>query len=756
MIGLSYGCGHGGLKKINQNPGWAKHPHVQQETWLPADQGTHMSESLFSPHWYRVRDLKPQLRQHINMHRHDYRGLIWYILEDKASARSHRFNSTAYQVIGLLDGELTVNQIWDLVNDRLGDFAPTQEQMIQLLGKLHAADLLQSGLPSDTEELFQRGEQHKSNKLKQRFSNPIAIKIPLWDPENFLQRNLSKISWLFNRTAALIWLLIISSAAISAAINWQAISAYFSVNTLSPYNLIIMGLLYPMIKLLHELGHAFSAKYEGGEVHEMGVTFLLFMPIPYVDVSTVNFLRSKQQRILVSAAGILVELFIASLGLFLWLSVEPGLIKAIGFNMMIIGGISSLLFNGNPLLKYDGYYILADALAIPNLFQRSTQYLGYLCQKNLFGVKGLSSPASAPGEPVWFVIYSISSFVYRISLLWVIILYITDSFFIIGVILAVWMVVRQILLPITKGLLFVYNSPTLQKQRARAIAGLTGILGSFFIIVYMVPIPAYTRSEGVLWMPEEAQLRAEVDGFAGPLLLALPNTVKINTPIINITDPLLNTQAEVLFAKLKELNTEFRAEWNNDQVKAEKIKEEMIVVAKELKHARKKLQAMQIVSKKSGKLLIPDVEDLPGRFIKKGEIIGYVIDDALPTVRVVIAQSNIGQIQKYVKAVEIRLVNHPGKVIPATITRRSPEATNTLPSAALATINGGQIPIDPDFKEELKTQEKVFQIDLEFTPVDKTPEIGQRIFVRFDHGTEPLGQQWYRSIRQVFLRQFNV
>ncbi|MFW5451376.1 MAG: hypothetical protein ACKE9I_07235, partial [Methylophagaceae bacterium] len=129
-----------------------------------------MSEALFSSLWYRVSDLKPKIRQHVEMHRHDYRGLIWYVLEDKANGGSHRFNATAYQVIGLFDGQLTVNKIWDLVNDRLGDFAPTQDQMIQLLGQLHAADLLQSDLPIDTEELFERSQQHRTTKLKQRIS----------------------------------------------------------------------------------------------------------------------------------------------------------------------------------------------------------------------------------------------------------------------------------------------------------------------------------------------------------------------------------------------------------------------------------------------------------------------------------------------------------------------------------------------------------------------------------------------------------
>lgn len=715
-----------------------------------------MSESILSPHWYRVRDLKPQIRQHIEMHRHDYRGLIWYILEDKASTRSHRFNSTAYQVIGLLNGQLTVNQIWEQVNDRLGNFAPTQDQVIQLLGKLHAGDLLQAGLPADTEELFERDQQHKSNKIKQRFSNPIALKIPLWDPEAFLQRHENKISVFFHWYVGVMWLLVITVAGIATVLNWSAISTYFSVNTLSPYNLVIMCLLYPIIKFLHELGHAFSAKVQGAEVHEMGVTFLLFMPIPYVDVSAVNFLRGKEQRILVSAAGILVELFISAMALLLWLSVEAGLIKDIAFSAMIIGGISSLFFNGNPLLKYDGYYILADALAIPNLFQRSSQYLAYLCQKYLFGTSSLSSPASAPGEATWFVIYSITSFVYRISLLWVIIVYLIDTYFVLGVILAVLMLVRQILLPITKGVLFVFNSSAIQQHRMRAITTLVGGGIVFYVILFCLPIPSYTRSEGVVWMPENAQLRADVDGFAGDLLVEYPASTTKDTAIIEILDPLLNTEVDVLFAKLKELNAKFRSEWNNDEIKAENIKEEMIMVASELKFARKKQTSMQIVSKKSGKLLIPNVDDLPGRFVHKGEVIGYVVDNGLPTVQVVVAQSDIAQLAKQINAVEIRLVNQPDQVIPATISRWAPEANNQLPSPALATNNGGNIVALSNDENELQTVEKVFHIDLEFRPVSPVTEIGQRVYVRFDHGVEPIAQQWLRRLYQLFLRQFNV
>ncbi len=713
-----------------------------------------MSDSLFSPLWYRVTDLRPQLRQHIEIHRHDYRGLIWYILENKASGRSHRFNATAYQIIGLLDGQLSINQIWDLVNDRLGDSAPTQDHVIQLLGQLHAGDLLQSGLPPDTEELLLRTKQHKKNKLKQNFSNPLSIRVPLWDPDSFLQRNISKVSWLFHWSMGLVWLFIISLATLLSIVHWQEISANFIDNSLSPYSLIIMVIIYPIIKFLHELGHAFSAKYHGRDVHEMGVTFLVFMPIPYVDVSTINFLRNKHQRILVGAAGILVELFLAAIGLFLWISIEPGLVKDIAFNVMILGGISSLLFNGNPLLKYDAYYILADLLEIPNLFQRSSKYLIYLCQKYLFGLSDRPSPASAPGESVWFVIYSISSFIYRIGLLWVIVIYIIDSFFILGVLLAFWIVAQQLLLPIFKGLLFIFNSPSIHRQRLRAISSIA-ILSSFVIIMLMFPVPSYTVSEGVIWMPEDAQLRAEIDGVASSLSTNAKYIEK-GTEVLKLFNPTLDTEVTILHAKLKELSIRFRAELDNNYVKAEKIKEDIIATAEELKYAKKNQQAMIVSAAKSGKLLLINRDDLPGKFIRRGDVIGYIIDDSLPTIRVIVSQSDIGQIQKQVEHIAIRLVNKPEQILDATIKRRTPEATNILPSAALASINGGKIKIDVNNKEDLITKEKIFHIDLEYHPLSQSPEIGQRVYVRFDHGSEPLAQQWYRSVRQVFLRQFNV
>lgn len=715
-----------------------------------------MNDGLLSPHWYRVAKLQPKLHSHIEINRHDYRGLIWYLLEDTTTGRNHRFNPAAYQFIGLLDGHRSVQEIYTQLEKQLKDYAPGQEDIIRLMGQLHAADLVQTDTLIDTEELFERQGQHKSSKLKQRFSNPIAQKVPLWDPEAFLTKHFNKVGWLFSTWVAIAWVLLIGYSLLQAAIHWPQISQYFSINALSPYNLIIVFLLYPPIKILHELGHAFSAKLEGGEVHEMGINFLMFMPIPYVNVSTATHFRNKYKRILVSAAGILVESFLAALGLLLFLATEPGLIQDIGFNIFMIGGISSLFFNGNPLLKYDGYYILADALAIPNLYQRSAHYWRYWFQRYLFGLREVSSPVNAPGETFWFVVYSVLSFLYRLAVLWFIFVVVTEKFFTLGVILAIWLLSLQIFLPLYKSLRFIVSSPDLRHNRQRALIASTALIGSLIAVIGFVPVPSYTMAEGVVWQPDEALLRAQQDGFAGPLQVTSSQRVEKGTPVIRLHDPFLETRAKIARAKVNELRSRYRAKRVTNFVEAGIIKGAVTVAESELSHIIDKINSMSVTAFKSGKILLPGAEDLPGRFVRQGELLGYILDEQPPTIRMAVSQDNIGQLRRGIEDITVRLASDQHRDYSAEIIRQAPEATNQLPSAALTTAGGGKFIINPNSKDDLISLQKVFLVDLSFDPMQQNIPLGTRAYVRIDHGGEALARQWFRRLRQTFLRQFNV
>ncbi|NNF46941.1 MAG: PqqD family peptide modification chaperone, partial [Desulfofustis sp.] len=363
--------------------------------------------SLYSTYWYRVADIKPQLRNHTRLYRHIYRGQTWYVLQDPSSNRQHRFNKTAYFIIGLMDGKRTVAEIWTAATEALEDEAPTQDEIIQLLAQLHSADVMQSDIPPDTDELFQRQEKHRG-KWKQRLTNPFALRFPLVDPDRFLVRWMHLVKPFIGRIGFLIWLLIVGCALILAARNWPELTHNMADRILKPENLLILWLVYPVVKLLHELAHAFATRIWGGEVHEMGIMLLALTPIPYVEASASATFPDKRRRMAVAAAGMAIELLVASLALFLWLSIESGRVSTIAYNVMLIGGVSTLLFNGNPLLRFDGYYILADWIEIPNLAQRSTRYLGYLLQRYPFGIEEASSPVTVDGERPWFIIYGIA------------------------------------------------------------------------------------------------------------------------------------------------------------------------------------------------------------------------------------------------------------------------------------------------------------------------------------------------------------
>ncbi len=715
-----------------------------------------MSDGLVSPHWYRVAKLQPRLHDQVEVHRHDYRGLIWYLLENTTTGRSHRFNPAAYQFIGMMDGARSVQEIFERICDKLDEFAPGQEEIIDLMGKLYQADLLKSGASADTEELFERQSRQRSSKIKQRFANPVALRFALWDPEEFLNRHFRKVSWIFSKWVGLAWVLLMIYTGLEAAQHWPQISHHFGVNALSPYNLLLMFILYPPLKFVHELGHAFSAKLEGGEVHEMGVNFLLFMPVPYVNVSTATHFRSRYKRILVSAAGILVESFLAALGLLLFLAAQPGLVQSIGFNIFLIGGVSSLFFNGNPLLKYDGYYVLADALGIPNLFQRASQYWQYLFQRYLFGLRDAVSPANAPGEAPWFVVYSSLSLTYRLGILWFILAVVTEKFFYLGVLLAIWLVSLQILMPLYKALRYIVASPALQNKRNRAMASSIALGLTLIALIGFMPIPSFTMSEGVVWQPDEVQLRAEHDGFVEALKVQNNQSVSAGTPLLSLHDPFLQSEARIARARVKELKSRYRASRASSNIETGIVKGELQVAESELRFILQKARAMSVDAFKNGQLILLEADDLPGRFLRKGDLLGYILDDEQPTVRMAVSQDHIGQLRQNVAAIEIRFASNPGEEFAAEIFRQAPEATNQLPSAALATSGGGKFVVQPGKRSELLTQEKVFLVDLKPDFQGQEIPLGTRAYVRIDHGSEALASQWYRRLRQVFLRQFDV
>jgi putative peptide zinc metalloprotease protein len=715
-----------------------------------------MAESLFSSSWYRVADLKPRLRGHAQVHRHDYRDEVWYVLQDHLSGKFHRFSEGANQVIGLMDGQRTVDQIWQLAAEELGDDSPTQEDMIRLLAQLHAADVLQSEVPPDSVELFKRYRRQEQARIKQKVWSPLAMRFRLFDPERFLTRYLWLIRPLFSIVGLLAWLAVVVAGIVLAGMHWSELTNDVVDRVLAPQNLLLLWLVYPLVKAVHELGHAFATKVWGGEVHEIGIMLLVFMPVPYVDASAASAFRQKRRRMVVGAIGIMVEMFLAALALFVWLHAEYGTVRAIAYNVMLIGGVSTVFFNGNPLLRFDGYYVFADAIEIPNLAKGAQQYLAYLAQRYLFGVKEAESPARSGSERRWFVFYGIASFVYRMFIAVGIILFVAGKFFIFGVLLAIWAAITMLVLPVFKSMKFLITSPRLQRYRPRALA-VSGTLASLLaVLLFLAPAPYRTMAQGVVWLPEKAAIRAGTSCFVRDYRAQPDSLVSNGDPLIVCEDPLLRAEENGHVARLHELKYLFTSQWRDDRVAARITSEEIKAIEADLRDVRERLDSLEIRSPMDGQFIVPQAGDLPGRFVKQGQLLAYVVEQAPMTVRVAVPEDDAALVRSATRGVKVQLADRRGESIDAVITRKVPGGSNRLPSPVLGKQGGGRIDIDPRDPENTTTFSRVFEYDLLLPQDIERAPAGTRVHVRFDHGHRPLGYQWYRRMRQVFLGRFGI
>ena len=712
-----------------------------------------MSEELYSSSWYRVANLRPRLRGHVRIHRHHYRGERWYVLEDRLSRRTHRFNPAAHFVIGLMDGARSVQELWDAAIARFGDDAPTQDELIRLLGQLHSADVLQVEVAPDVAELLRRAEQVRRRSLLQKLS-PLSLRIPLVDPDRWLERWAHLYKPLFGWGGALLWLAVVGTALALAGAHWRELSEDVTDRVLAPQNVLLLALVFPVVKLLHELGHACATRAWGGEVHEMGVMLLVFMPIPYVDASSANAFPETRRRVVVGAAGMLVETFVASLALFVWLEAESGGVRAVLYDVMLIAGVSTVLFNGNPLLRFDGYYMLADLLQMPNLRQRGQQYLSYLVEARLFGVRGAEFDAPSR-ERGWLAAFTVASFVYRMLVMVGIALFVATQYFVVGVVLALWVVGASLVWPVVKAVRYLGWNTKLGRRRNRAVAISAGAALFVLAVLFALPLPLWTNAQGVTWAPEDAIVHAGTDGFVRRVSVDPGSSVRRGRLLIETEDPQLPARIAALEAQLRLLEVRAQAELAVDRVRREMTMEEMKSVRAELSLARERFSELKIVSPADGVFVLDGAQDLPERFVKKGQLVGFVVSPTEATVRVLVSQDDVDLVRSRTTAVEVKLAGRVGESLPATLRREVPAASNRLPNAALAMAGGGLVATDPRQTEAPTALGRWFEFELEL-PGKPTHALGQRVYVRFEHGWEPLAWRIGRSIRQLFMKRFTV
>ncbi|NOG32690.1 HlyD family efflux transporter periplasmic adaptor subunit [Halomonas sp. TBZ9] len=715
-----------------------------------------MSASLYSDQWHRVAHLAPRLRKHTSIHRHDYRGAPWYVLFDSLTGQAHRFTPEAYQVIGRLDGSSTLQNIWDEVSHEIGDDVPTQDELIGLIAKLHHANILAGYHDIDIDELSHRNRQGRLKKIKQIMRSPLGVKIPLVDPDAFINVTYPYVRLLLSVWGALIWLTVVGFAVVLAAIHWEALTDNLADRVLGLNNLLLMALVYPAVKVIHELGHAWTTKDTGGEVHEIGIMFLVFFPVPYVDASAVAVCPDKHQRMLVGAAGILVELFIAALAMLVWVLAEPGLLRSIMFNIMIISGISTLLFNGNPLLRFDAYYVLSDWLEIPNFGQRANQQLGYLIKRFLLKKRDVTSLADSKKESCWLVIYAITSFIYRMFLMVFIAIFVATSYFFIGVVLAIWSLYMALILPSFKILKEMVVGTQLEGLKRRAWILLVSVLLILLVGFFLVPIPHSSVIHGVVDSREPTSIRAGASGELRQWWVEDGDYVEEGQLMADLYAPELASEVSRLESQRREAEFRMQAMVRDPQLIAIE-QENLSLVESRLVDAKLRAAGTSIVSPRSGQVRLSQERIDLGQHIAQGQTIGAVVQDSDLRIRSLLPSYLQPQVVSDLQAVRLRL---PGsdREFKSELLAISPGATREIPSITLTRQGGGQVALDPEQTQEAMAYRQHYTLDIDATPLIRSEiplALEGRVFIKLVYTPSPLGFRLWDNIRRNFLSLFD-
>ena len=364
----------------------------------------------------RRKQVRLRVRGDISIAPHKYEGKTFYVVKDPVSLRYYRFKEQEHFLIRLMDGTHTLDDAQKQFEKQFRPDRLTLEDLEQFSQQLIKAGLVQNESPTAGKNLYQQKTKRQRTQLMQTFTNILYIKIPIFDPEKLLTKMLPYFRFMFTLTFLFLSVAFMLSAVFLVTIHFEVFRERMpSFHEFFDFKRVMyLWAALGVVKVIHEFGHGLSCKAFGGEVHEMGFLFLCLSPAMYCNVSDAWTMPNKWKRITVSFAGIYVELMIAAASTWVWWN-TPGqpFINYMALSLMFVCSVSTFVFNGNPLMRFDGYYVLADLLEIPNMREKANRYLGRVFREYGLGIEPQPEPYMATGRKVLFITYAIASWCYR-------------------------------------------------------------------------------------------------------------------------------------------------------------------------------------------------------------------------------------------------------------------------------------------------------------------------------------------------------
>ncbi len=718
-----------------------------------------MAENIFSESWHLVADLKVSLLYSVEAYKQFYRGEVWYVLNDRYSNKFYRVTPKTYKFLMKLTLDENVEKIWEKSLIISPEDTPNQNDVVKVLMQLHSNNLLFSKNRVDIDSIFSRFSEKKQKEIVGKLVSFLFVKIPIWNPQRWLESNKTLIHAIFSKKFFFIWLLFIF-VGLKEVIDNSSSFVNQTQGMLSLNNMIFLYIALVFLKVFHEMGHAMMTKRFGGSVTTMGVSIIIFTPLPYVDASSSWAFQNKYHRVLVGSAGMLVELFIASIAAMVWANTGDGVVHSIAFNMMIIGSITSLFFNGNPLLKFDAYYMLSDWLEIPNLYQRSHQQIYYFVEKYAFSLKNLYQVGRTQKEAFLLVVYAILSFLYKLLASIAIGIYVADQFFLLGVIVILLSLFMWIVKPTWTFLKYLITNQKLRAYRLKVTFISTMFILFWVIALFYIPFFNSVRADGVVEAKIVENIFSPTEAYIEKVLVDDNRYVKKGDVLFILRNETLDFDLQSVNSEILEAKALILQATQENIANLKPLFDRLDSLNEKLSVLKEKKENLKIVSNSEGYWVSNKIETIRYSLIKQRQLLGKIISPSQYQFIGVITQdkaSDVFLLDKQNIQTQIKLHGLASMDMSVSNINIIPYEQNKLPSAVLGFAGGGDIAIDRNDSSGLTTSEAFFEIKADISQEHNNYLYHDRSGVmRIELQSKPIGIQVMDFIEKLLQKRYKI
>ena len=633
-----------------------------------------------------------RLRGDLNCWLQQSGGTAYYLVEDPLTSHYYRLGVREWRLATALDGKRFLGTILNDLREKLGDACPSETDAVSLCRWLVNSQLASIEGPAETVNHWARGAPRKPSKVDV-LANPFFIRIPLFNPDRPLDAILPLLSWTLSVGGFVVWLGLCGMGAYAVFSHWRQFTDATS-GVLAPENWLYLLLAWLALKMVHETYHGLVCKKYGGTVPRAGIALILFSPVAFVDVTSSWRFGTKWQRIFTAAAGMYVEFAVAAAAAIIWSRTDPGLLNHICHSVVLMASLTTLLFNANPLMRFDGYYILTDLIEIQNLYGSGRQTLRYFFRRYFFGAQATLPPWSR-GKRLMITVYAWASLAWRLTVSVSMAMVATTLFHGAGLVLAAVAAVMWFGLPICRFVRYLAVGDAHGRPPLWRFSLMSAALGALVLGLLCLPWPGGATAPGIVEYSPLDVVRTSSAGFVRQLPVRPGQAVQQGQVLAVLENDELLRDLEDLRLSVEQSAIKSRIFHGNREMAQYQVEHEnRLSLVKKTRQLEKQVAEMTLRAPRTGRVIGRDLDALVGTYVQRGTTLMSIGVENEKEIRLSISAERIETFNKSVgKYPFLRIRGRSQPVRNAPLAKIEPRASVRVEYPALGAPSGGPIPV---------------------------------------------------------------